>query len=184
MEAATAPAGRQDHPAGGAPLWRIPLCVGLLVFLIGLPILGNGITWDEHKIVDFPAPYLEFRHLPTAFFGPSSELQKLGAPSDIYGTYYRPLEVTHYAVCSWLFGTKPFGWAFVALALHALAASFLSLWLVVCEAPVLVAFLAGFIFGIHPLGVGCPAFIGVRPDLWIASCLFLSLTLTAHGFEA
>ncbi len=101
------------------------------------------------------------------------------ALKSIYESYWLPVMWLSYMLDTTLFGTKPFGYHFVNILLHAINAGLLFAFLRLWTKRVWASFFVAALFAWHPLRVESVAWIAERKD--VLSGLFLFLSLFAYG---
>lgn len=144
--------------------WWMLLCIGIATFVAFIPSLQNGFVWDDQAyIVDSTliAP-LDVAHFKMMWTTP-------------FGGNYHPLTMLSLAIERALVGTSPFLYHLDNLLIHILN-SLLVFWLLKrLTHNNIAAFVAGLLFGIHPLHVESVAWATERKD--VLYCLFLFLSL-------
>lgn len=144
-----------------------------LFFAAGFIIYANSFSvpffWDDNDNVINNIYITSWRYLPKYFS------ENLIAGSGLLNNYWRPLLLVSYSLDYHFFGFNKYWWHFVNISLHIAVAYFLFLILDILFHKRFLAFLASFIFLIHPVQIEAVTWITGRADG--LSSLFLLLTV-------
>ena len=161
------PPRKAAPPAGGprdAGMWV--LLVGV-TFLVYLPALGGGLLWDDHMHVT-RADLRSLHGLWRIWF-------ELGATQQYYPLLHSAFWLEHR-----IWGDAVLGYHLANVALHALAACLVVL--IVRRLPLPGAWLAGFVFALHPVCVEAVAWISEQKST-LSAVFYLAAALTYLHFD-
>lgn len=154
--------------------WIILLAVlsALAAFGIYYTALSNGFIWDDPGVLERQLP--AFRSVKDVFFPP------YGIPE--FGRhYYRPLVISSFIIDKAIWGVSPFGFHLTVVLMHILSTVlvfFLARKLFKeFEYRELGAFIASFVFAVHPIHAESVNWIAGRADIMAALFFFSSLIL-------
>lgn len=151
-----------EHSRGRLVL--MAACLLLVTCLAYIPALRAGFIWDDDDYVTENAALRSVEGLRSIWFD-------LGTT-----TQYYPLVYTTFWVEYQLWGVQPFGYHLVNVLLHVSVA--LLLWTVLRRLRVPGAYLAAFIFALHPVHVESVAWITERKN--VLSGVFYMAALLAY----
>lgn len=142
----------------------------LVAFVLYLPSLRNGFTYDDRVVVVENRFITDLGNLPKLFskdyFLRSEEKS------------WRPVTTLSYFVDHLFWGKNPFGYHLTNILLHASTAGLAVLLLLSLRAPPVVALLGGLFFGLHPVATAVVESVSFRDDLLAA--LFVASGLLAY----
>ena len=127
--------------------WRLVAAAAIIVgavLLVYLPALRAGFVWDDEQLITSNPLLRTFSGLIEIWSG--------GRTAD-----YFPITNTAFWIEHHLFGDNPLGYHVLNILLQ--AADAVLVWLVLCRLQIPGAWLAGLIFGIHPVHVESVAWI-------------------------
>jgi Flp pilus assembly protein TadD len=134
-----------------------------------LPALGGGYLWDDHLYVTGNPALRSLAGLADIWRIPPSTRQ------------YYPLTFTSFWLEYRLWGDAPLGYHATNVVLHAINA--LLVWRVLAALEIPGAFLAAWVFALHPVNVESVAWIAERKNV-LSGCFALVATLAWTGFLA
>lgn len=146
--------------------WHLAALLFATVILAYVPAFFCGYVWDDDALLTRNPPVLTGR------------LIDLWRPGGGTLQYY-PTVFTAYWVEHKVWGLHPFGYHLVNVLLH--AGSAVLLWLVLRRLSVPGAFVAAFVFGLHPVQVESVAWITARKNL-LSGLFYLGSVLAYLGF--
>lgn len=152
---------RAQHPRWTGAL--VSLAIALSVFIVYyLSLFNDFVALDDSLLlVNNPNVHaLTWATLKTIFTSYDPEL-------------YIPLTLLSYQLQYIAFGLHPFAYHLVNVALHALSAVLFSVIATTLTKNRLTGFIAGMLFGLHPLNVEAVAWVAARKDL-LSTLFFLA----------
>lgn len=147
----------------------IALYIGI-GFLVYLPTLFGTFLWDDEDFVHQNQYVKEFRF--TTFFRENA-IAGRGKISN----YYRPVQLTYYALLYKIFGFNPFWYHTGSVIFHVLATIVVFFFLKILLKDASIAFLTTFLFLVHPVQTESVSYISGISDPMFVLFLFLSLYL-------
>lgn len=152
---------------------RILLAVSVILIatsVVYMPSMKNGFVWDDEDYIatnrmvqGLSIPNIQ-RIFTTFFFG-----------------NYHPLTLLSFAFEYYLFGLNPSAYHATNLILHLMNCALVFLLIYILSKDIIASFIAGLLFGIHPLHVESVAWISGRKDVLYA-LFFLASLISYLGF--
>ncbi len=150
----------------------IVLLIVSLVFLYSVS-LGHNFLFDEENVI-LRNPYIKsFTNIPHLF--QSGFFYLGGSAATPFLEYYRPLSVFSFMVDYHFWQTDPMGYNLTSLLMHILLALAFFELLVFCLKSIPAAFLAAFLFAIHPIHTEAINQVSCRSETFGALFLVLAL---------
>jgi hypothetical protein len=145
----------------------------LLCALTALAYVGTlafGFVYDDEPAIVRNSAIHAWRYVPSYFFPKAFA----GPATTLTGGFYRPINFLWLRINHALFGLHPAGWHLAALACHVLTTYLV--FAVGCKllGDRKAAFVAGILFGLHPVHVENVAWLAAINDTLICALLLLS----------
>jgi tetratricopeptide (TPR) repeat protein len=155
--------------------------VVILAIVLHLPILKNGLVWDDHIHLRQNLAIRNISNIPTFF---STHLfSREGSEPETEGLrYWRPIMLTFLALTYRLFGLNPMGYHLLSIILHSMCTLLVFLFGKKVTGEDLVAAAGAAIFAIHPVHVEAVAFASSIYDLLLAGSALAALCCY-HSFR-
>ncbi|MDQ1267182.1 MAG: hypothetical protein QG635_2336 [Bacteroidota bacterium] len=150
--------------ADGSPYPYIILAI--ITFIVYLPSLQNGFIrhYDDYQYL-FDNPFITDIS-PAGIAGLFSNY--------VFGNY-NPITILTFTIEYHFYHFAPFGYHFINLTFHITVTLLLYRWLKDLSGAPQIAFIAGLLFGIHPVHVESVAWVAGRKDVLYAAFFLLSL---------
>jgi tetratricopeptide (TPR) repeat protein len=163
--------GKAEHSLDSSSFWSLTAQMAAIlvaVALVYLPALRAGFVWDDEQLLT--------RNPLLRTFSGLVEIWSGGRTAD-----YFPITNTLFWIELHLFGLNPTGYHAVSIVFQ--AANALLLWLVLSRLRIPGAWLAGLIFGIHPVHAESVAWISELKNLLAMFFALLSIFCFFQGDE-
>ena len=142
---------------------------GFFLFVIGAAIvtlysvsLGHNFLFDEESIILKNPLIRNFSSIPDVF---RHGYFYTGLPAASWNDYYRPLTLLSFMLDFHLWGVNPFGYNLMNALLHFIVSALLYKFLSDMLKNNAAAFLAAFLFAVHPLATEAVTYLASRGDL-------------------
>ena len=139
--------------------------------------LPNDFIWDDHFLIRDNLYIKNFRHFFDIF------KTYLASSSGNVNNFYRPIQELSYMIDYSLWGYHPFGFHLTNIILHGLCAIAVYLLSLRVLKNSLAAFIAGALFGIHPINTEAVTYVAGRADSLFLLFLLLSFILFLKSLE-
>jgi protein O-mannosyl-transferase len=157
----------------------IALVIFAAVFVSYSGALNSGFVWDdEFLVLTNPlvrAPIWSFQAFK----------QDIANSCFRFSVYYRPMQITSYALDHMLWGFSAFGYHLTNILLHFVNALLVFLVALRLSRNKLAALVTGLLFAVHPQQVGAVSFISGRADLlfFLFGFLYIIFFLQSNGIQ-
>ena len=169
--------------AAGAKGWIHVLLICIIIIATSMSYansLKNDFIWDDEFLVRDNLYIRSSSHIKEMF------TSYLASSSGNINNFYRPIQDLSYAIDYFLWGDNPMGYHLTNLILHALCAVLVYILILrIFESP-MVGFIAGLLFGIHPINTEAVTYVAGRADSLYCLFFLFSFVLflkTLDGFK-
>ncbi len=161
---------------GGERRGLIVPAAAIAVLLAFLPVLGHGWVYDDHRFVAANGALDGIAGAPWRAFDPAVTTVDGAEPG-----MWRPLRTLSFALDRGLFGSDPAGAHLHSALLHGAAAATVAALGLRLGLGAGAAFVAGLLFGLHPLQVEPVAWVAARGDLLCGLLLLVAVAIHLGG---